>query len=108
MDTSEWVEVSVGLLAAGASDRGGYSRRQVELLGLPWPLPRGWKKSVTGNLIPKRAAEEFLRLSNQHLAGKVKQANAPETISTDIKPGGTLQMYVLGPDRRSFLCRPDA
>lgn len=85
------VEVTEELLAAGISGRGGYSRQQTELLGIKWPLPRGWKKSVIGTAISGEAAAEFVRLAGRHLADKaakradpVNWCGAPEPVDIDI------------------------
>lgn len=53
------------LLEAGASERGGFRRGQTELLGLPWPLPRGWKSAVIGKDISTENSEKFVRLSGK-------------------------------------------
>lgn len=82
------MEITEELLAAGASKRGGFSKRQVELLGIAWPPQRGWKKSIIGNTISEEAAEEFVRLSDQHLADRAAKEEqslnwfgAPEPIA---------------------------
>lgn len=49
---------------AGKSDRGGWTRRQVELLGVRWPLGKGWLVAIVGRQIPDRAYEQFLLLKN--------------------------------------------
>jgi predicted GIY-YIG superfamily endonuclease len=53
------------LLQAGASERGGFRRVQTELLGLPWPLPKGWKSALLGTEISAEYFEEFVRLSGK-------------------------------------------
>lgn len=53
------------LLTAGLSERGGYSRRQLDLLGVAWPPLRGWKKTVVGKDFPDAVVKEFLRLSDR-------------------------------------------
>jgi predicted GIY-YIG superfamily endonuclease len=56
------MEVTIEFLAAGASEAGGHTRRQVELLGLNWPLSKGWKQSIIGSTISDEIGEEFLSL----------------------------------------------
>lgn len=63
------MEITKELLAAGASQRGGFSKQQIALLGISWPLQRGWKKSIIGGVISDEAAEEFVSLSDQHRGG---------------------------------------
>ena len=48
-------------LAAGASAGGGYTRRQIELLGVQ-PVT-GWKKAAMGTEITEEAAQEFISLA---------------------------------------------
>lgn len=64
------MKVTEEFLALGASERGGFSKRQTELLGLEWPLPRGWKRSVIGHIISDEAAKEFIRIAGSHLKKK--------------------------------------
>lgn len=71
------MEITQELLAAGASDGGGFSKRQTELLGMAWPLPRGWKCSIIGRAISDEAAEEFVRLANRHLVDKAAKSGEP-------------------------------
>lgn len=64
------MEITEEFLAAGASERGGFSRQQADLLGVGWPLPHGWKRSVIGKTISNEAAEEFVLLAGRHLTDK--------------------------------------
>lgn len=57
------MEVTAQLLAAGASIADGHTRRQIELLGLSWPPPKGWKQAIIGAGISDEAAAEFQRLA---------------------------------------------
>ena len=68
------VIVTRALLAAGASDRGGFSRKQVELLGGEWPLRHGWKDALLGRQISNEDAQAFVALAGRHL---VKKADKP-------------------------------
>lgn len=38
------------------SAKGGYTRKQLDALGVPWPPAKGWKASVIGKPIPKETA----------------------------------------------------
>lgn len=53
------------MLAQGASDRGGYSRKQREILGVSWPSTRGWQKALMGREIPDEVFAEFVRLAKR-------------------------------------------
>lgn len=57
------MEVTAEFFAAGESAAGGYTRQQVQLLGLNWPPPKGWKKAVIGSVISDESAAEFLQLA---------------------------------------------
>ncbi len=69
-------EITPDLIAAGASVANGYTRRQVESLGLSWPPPRGWKQSIVGAAVTAEAATEFVRLAGAG-HGLTKRANRP-------------------------------
>ena len=56
------VAVTPELLAAGQSERGGWSRAQFALIGVTWPPPSGWKATVVGRPIPRADAEPFVAL----------------------------------------------
>lgn len=58
------MDVTEKFLSAGASAASGYTRRQIELLGLDWPPPRGWKNTIIGAVISEDAAAKFLRLAD--------------------------------------------
>jgi hypothetical protein len=58
----EVVRVTSELIEAGQSDRGGWTKAQLALLGVPWPPPSGWKAAVLGKAIPSSAADRFVQL----------------------------------------------
>lgn len=64
------------LLKAGVSIKGGLSKLQAELLGLPWPLPKGWKRTIIGEEISEENASEFIRLTDVHLTSGVKELDS--------------------------------
>ena len=62
----EKVLVTEDILLDGMSERGGWNKRQLEILGVPWPPPKGWKKWVSGYLkLPKSEVERFLSLRKE-------------------------------------------
>lgn len=73
------MEISTTLLINGASARGGYTKKQTFLLGLPWPLPRGWKKEVIGKTISDENAQEFIRLANRPI--DTARSTPPSTVN---------------------------
>lgn len=46
----------------GRTGAGGWKRAQAALLGLAWPLPKGWQNDVIGSVIPETDAALFLSL----------------------------------------------
>lgn len=54
----------------GRSINGGWSQRQLELLGVKWPLPKGWARSLVGTEVDERQYANFLALKDQHLREK--------------------------------------
>ncbi len=61
------IAVTNKIIEQGKSDRGGWSREQVEALGVPWPLEKGWKRRVVGTMRESCDIVEFLTIRNQHL-----------------------------------------
>lgn len=60
--THEWVKQNM-------TKNGGYTRSQLELIGVPWPPPKGWKRRVRGNLIDDDSARAF-----EEIARKTREA----------------------------------
>ena len=54
------MKITESLLAAGKSIRGGWTRKQMELLGETWPPERGWREKAVGREISPDDAEKFL------------------------------------------------
>lgn len=70
------MRLTASILEKGKSKRGGWSRIQVEKLGVSWPLAKGWKKSVIGKDFPDEQLASFLDLTNSHT--KSRMTIAPE------------------------------
>lgn len=58
------MDITEELITAGTSERGGFSKRQLALLGVDWPPVSGWKKAIIGRSISEEDAEEFLQLAH--------------------------------------------
>lgn len=56
------VTVDAKFITRGQSFRGGWNKRQFEILGFDWPPPPGWRRMAVGREIPASLAEEFLSL----------------------------------------------
>lgn len=59
------VHVTEKFITQGQSFRGGWTRRQFEILGFDWPPPPGWRRKTVGRRISKELADEFLALKSQ-------------------------------------------
>ena len=71
------VVISSALLEAGRSDRGSWSKRQLELLGVAYPPKAGWKTRILDQVISDEAAAEFVALKNQHLKPSDRRPQPP-------------------------------
>ena len=56
------MKVTLSLIEAGKSIRGGWTREQVELLGESWPLKPGWQMRAMLRTIKPQDAERYLAL----------------------------------------------
>lgn len=50
--TDEW-------LKTWRTPAGGYTRRQLQTIGIPWPPPKGWKRTLKEKIISDDAVEKF-------------------------------------------------
>lgn len=54
------VTITDAIIESARTGRGGWTERQLRLLGVSWPPKAGWKKSVVGARIPGRVVADFL------------------------------------------------
>jgi hypothetical protein len=54
-------------IKAGRSKNGGWSKKQVKLLGVEWPLKSGWIRDAIGKKVTKSDYKLFLSLKDNHL-----------------------------------------
>ena len=54
--------ITAEFIEAGKSASGGWSRAQLQILGVAWPPPKGWKTVVVGKSIKEADAKLFLSL----------------------------------------------
>jgi len=59
---TERVMITNEMIEAGKSGMGGWNRRQVEAIGMKWPLTQGWKFRIIGTTVEKSKVTEFLSL----------------------------------------------
>ena len=70
------MKITISLIEAGKSLRGGWTREQVELLGESWPLRPNWQANAAGRAIKPADAERFLDLRG---TTERKQRRSPVT-----------------------------
>ncbi len=60
------------LIQLAATRNGGFTRAQLEVFGIPWPPPRGWKLRLVGQLVTRAEFEEFSMKASivEDLAGR--------------------------------------
>ena len=56
------MKITATLIEAGKSIRGGWNRKQMDILGVDWPAREGWQRKVIGKEIHGDEAERFLHL----------------------------------------------
>jgi hypothetical protein len=54
------VRITEDLLSRGRSAAGGWTRAQLELIGVPWPPVAGWKVTVLGGDLTDAEAASFI------------------------------------------------
>ena len=59
---TDQVIVTNEIIEAGKSGMGGWNRRQVEAIGMKWPLTQGWKFRIIGTTVERSKVAEFLSL----------------------------------------------
>ncbi len=65
---SKFNENTVKMFEDGLSSNGGYSRKQLELLGITWnTLRRRWKKRLMRNEYSPEIRQQFIELKDKHL-----------------------------------------
>jgi hypothetical protein len=64
---SKMIVLTDEILKQGLSKNGGYSRKQLDLLGIEG-FPKGWKQSLLGQTFSVELIEQFIALKNQHLS----------------------------------------
>lgn len=55
------------IIVSGQSTRGGWSRKQFEVLGISYPPIKGWKWGIIDKDYPEETVKLFLQLKDQHL-----------------------------------------
>lgn len=59
-------KVTLDWLYANKTEKGGYTRKQVEAIGVSWPPAKGWLRYSVGSVISDEAKKDFERYSGNH------------------------------------------
>lgn len=59
-----YVTLTKNHIEMAKSARGGFSKRQLALLGVSWPPKRGWKKKIIGKTIKKSSIEKLHQINS--------------------------------------------
>lgn len=62
LEAAAAMTLTEGMIEAGRSPRGGYSRKQLAAIGVPWPPPSGWKADAVGRTVGWLEYRLFLAL----------------------------------------------
>ncbi len=63
MDTGKPKWVTLDLIERLKTPKGGYKRRDLEAIGIPWPLVTGWKQRAIGQPIRANPGKQGLLLA---------------------------------------------
>jgi ribonuclease HI len=78
--TNDFLAITFDLIEAGKSERGGWSKRQLACLGVPWPPPKSWKETAAGRVIQRSEAETFLKLKSNEPEAMPGQSNGKDKL----------------------------
>ena len=79
---TEQVTVTNEMIEAGKSEIGGWNRRQVEAIGMKWPLTQGWKFRIIGTTVEKSKVAAFLSLKGA--TKRPRKVRGQTTIKSDL------------------------
>lgn len=85
------MEITEEFLRSGASDRGGWSREQLLLLGVSWPAAKGWKRALLGQTIADDIAQEFIAIGR----ARKKSSNNVSVEPNAHAESGVWKLYLL-------------
>lgn len=74
------MQITEELLERGKSDRGGWNREQLKIIGVDWPPAYGWKSRVIGKQIAGDHARQFLALRGV----RFRRGNRRSVVKTDL------------------------
>lgn len=65
--TEERIAITQQILNAGKNQTGGWTRAQVEVLGVDWPFTSGWRKRIIGTEVSAEVIRKFYALRDCYL-----------------------------------------
>lgn len=71
-NNNQYVFVTSKMLNDARTSAGGYTRAQIEALGVKYPPKRGWLQSFVGKKIPSEQWQSFVSAANTRAAKKNK------------------------------------
>lgn len=71
------MRITHAILQSGKSDRGGWNAPQIAVLGVSWPLKKGWLSNLIGKEITAKDYERFLELRGVHKKQKIGAPKRP-------------------------------
>ena len=66
--TTKWLDIH-------STNKGGWTRKQAEILGFSWPLKKGWKRKIHGQFITNTDRVNFESAAN--ITCKTKKLASP-------------------------------
>lgn len=83
---TEPVLISLEYLEKHRTKKGGYNKRQIESLGLTWPVEHGWREKLVGTILSAEKASQFEQAKYRTRKPKQKaNINAEMAISYLVK-----------------------
>lgn len=96
------------LIESGKSNVGGWTRKQIEALGVTWPPKAGWKAALVGTEMAKEDFDAFVALKNTSKAmkGRLLTTDA-EVVAKLRRPSAGEQTFFELDGRKYFVRRTD-
>lgn len=91
------IRITRDMIIAGRSSNGGWSRQQLKILGVEWPLKRGWKTRILNMDLRlfQQDYDRFLSLKNAHLSEEVLANRRERRPRKERKPRGSERAQVV-------------
>jgi len=75
MNNLEPVELTIDYIDSHKTKAGAWTRKQIEALGLKWPLVTGWKDRLVGEIITAEQANIFETENVRKVKGKPNKSH---------------------------------